>query len=172
MKASHVCRTTSVPRVTRTTARPRRGREIMAMKKQTFGVAGAVLASLFTSGAADAAIVLSDNFDSYMPAMNPSGQGGWTATAPAATPMQVAGAADKFVQINTSGQDEYKAFSDSVPHTEGNSIATSFTANVTAAQTNGDYFSHLSSPAGTTTFFFQRVFARSSANGFQLGLLD
>ncbi|MGB7159020.1 MAG: PEP-CTERM sorting domain-containing protein [Tepidisphaeraceae bacterium] len=124
--------------------------------------------------AANAAVVLSDNFDSYTNG-NLSSQGGWTATAVPVTPnaMQVAGATDKFVQLNTiGGQDEYKAFTSVVAHTDGNSILTSFTANIASAAVAGDYFAHLSSPLATTSLFFQRVFARSSGAGFQLGLLD
>jgi len=132
-----------------------------------------VLSALAVAGAATTAratIVLSDNFDSYTNG-NLSGQGGWTATAAAATPMQVAGAADKYVQLGTSGQDEYKAFSSSLPHTDGNSIETSFTLNASAAQATGDYFSHLSDPAGTTSNFYQRLFAKSATGGYVLGLL-
>jgi hypothetical protein len=123
------------------------------------------------TGPAKAAILYSDNFDSYANA-NLSGQGGWTATAAAATPMQVAGAVNKFVAIGTSGQDEYHPLVGTAPHIDGNVLETSFTANVTAAQTNGDYFNHLSDPAGTTTFFYQRVFAKSTTGGWLLGLLS
>lgn len=138
--------------------------------KGIMGLAGVTLAGILGASSANAAVVLSDNFDAYTNG-NLSGQGGWTATASAATPMQVAGDADKYVQLAT-GQDEYKAFSTAVNRTDGDSIATSFTANVATATANGDYFSHLSSPAGTTTFFYQRIFARSLGSGFQLGLLD
>jgi hypothetical protein len=86
--------------------------------------------------------------------------------------MQVAGAADKFVQLGTSGQDEYKAFSQALPHTDGNVIHTSLTVNVSAAQTAGDYFAHLSDPVGTSTNFYERLFARSSGAGYQIGLVD
>jgi hypothetical protein len=135
---------------------------------KTFAAAVALAGAASTT---HAAIVLSDNFDSYANG-NLSGQGGWTATASAATPMQVAGTTDKFVQLGTSGQDEFKAFSSVVPHTDGNTLDTSLAVNVSAAQAGGDYFAHVSSPAGTTTFFFQRLFARSSGTGFQLGLVD
>ena len=124
----------------------------------------------FTPVAANAAFVLNDNFNSYSDG-NLSGQGGWTATAAAATPMQVAGGADKYVQLGTSGQDEYKAFSSVVAHNDGDSLATSLTLNVSAAQATGDYFSHLSDPAGTTTNFYQRLFAKSSGAGYVLGML-
>src|SRR3954452_18747389 len=83
-------------------------------------------------GTTKAAVLYSDNFDSYTNG-NLSGQGGWTATAAAATPMQVAGTVNKFVAIGTSGQDEYHPLSGTAPHLDGNMLETSFTANVTAA---------------------------------------
>jgi hypothetical protein len=115
-------------------------------------------------------LVLSEAFDSYTNATL-AGQGGWTATTVAATPMQVAGASDKYVQMNTSGQDDYKAFSQVIPKTDGNTIDTSMTINMSAAQATGDYFAHLSTPVGTTGGFYQRFFAKSSGAGFVLGLL-
>jgi hypothetical protein len=122
-------------------------------------------------GTTKAAVLYSDNFDSYTNG-NLSGQGGWTATAAAATPMQVAGTVNKFVAIGTSGQDEYHPLSGTAPHLDGNMLETSFTANVTAAQATGDYFTHLSDPAGTSTFFYQRTFAKSTTGGWLLGLLS
>jgi hypothetical protein len=82
--------------------------------------------------------------------------------------MQIASGA---VQVGTSGQDEYAAFTAPLSTAAGR-ITTSMDINVSAAQAAGDYFSHLSNPAGTTTIFLQRLFARSSGTGFQLGLLD
>jgi len=119
---------------------------------------------------ANAAIVLIDNFDSYTDG-NLSGQGGWTATAAAATPMQISGGIDKVVSIGTSGQDEYKAFTAPYTIVDGDSIKSTFQIVVSSAGATGDYFYHLSNPAGTSTNFFGRVFARSSGAGFQLGLL-
>ncbi len=139
----------------------------MNMRK-TFGAA--VLAAGLTGASANAAVVLSDNFDSYVNGPL-SAQGGWVATSNTTTPAQVAGESDKYVQLST-GQDEYKAFTSVVSHTDGNSLQTSFTANVSTASTNGDYFSHLSSPLGTTSLFYQRVFARSSGEGYQIGILE
>jgi hypothetical protein len=143
------------------------------IRKSTKGMirAALVAAALGSSAsAASAAVVLSDNFDAYTNG-NLSTQGGWTATAAAATPMQVAGAADKYVQFGTSGQDEYKAFSSVIPHTDGNTLTTSFTLNASAAAAAGDYFIHLSDPVGTASNFYQRLFIKSSGTGYQLGLL-
>jgi hypothetical protein len=42
---------------------------------------------------------------------------------------------------------------------------------VSAATATGDYFFHLSTPVATTTTFVQRLFARSSGAGYQLGIV-
>jgi hypothetical protein len=124
------------------------------------------------NGAQGAVNVLSDNFDSYVSGTNLSGQGGWTATLAAATPIQVAGTGNLYAQLGLSGQDEYKALSTVVNHNDGDSIETSFKVNVASATATGDYFLHLSNPAGTTTNFYQRIFAKSSDVGYVLGLVD
>lgn len=127
-----------------------------------------LLSSAAFSMSASAAVLLSDDFTYTSGTL--SGQGGWTATATAATPMQVSG---NKVLIGTSGQDEYKAFtSGSMSVVNGNSIYSGLTIRVTAAQATGDYFFHLSNPVGTTSLFYQRLFARSSGGGFQLGMLE
>jgi hypothetical protein len=117
------------------------------------------------------AVLFSDDFSAAngpLAGTTPDVGGVWTPTAAAATPLQIATGA---VQFGTSGQDEYGAFT--IPlSTAAGRITTSMDINVSAAQATGDYFSHLSNPAGTTTIFLQRLFARSSENGFQLGLLD
>lgn len=136
------------------------------MKSRTFLCVAALLVAFESSS--KAAILLSDAF-SYADG-NLSGQGGWTATATAATPMQVAGGQ---VVLGTSGQDEHKAFtSGALALVAGEAIFSGLDVTVTAAQASGDYFFHLSNPAGTTTSFFQRFFARASGSGFQFGLVD
>jgi hypothetical protein len=130
--------------------------------------AAAAVAALGLASAAQADIVLSDSF-SYTNG-NLVGQGSWNQTSTATTnPIQVASGAAALVN---TGQDAWKAFSTPVPNTAGNGIYTSFDFTATAATAAGDYFLHLSDPAGTTTNFHQRVFMRSSGAGFQLGLLD
>jgi trimeric autotransporter adhesin len=118
-----------------------------------------------------AAVVFSDDFDSYTTGTNLAGQGGWTATTVAATPIQVAGATDKFAQVNTSGQDDFKVFTSGVSRVDGEDLLTSVEVTLSAAQATGDYFFHVSDPVGTTSNFYQRLFARSSGAGFQLGML-
>lgn len=67
--------------------------------------------------------------------------------------------------ISTTGEDDRKALT--ATNSSG-SIYSSCLINLSAAQTNGDYFYTLSSGA---TGFIGRVFARSSGSGFQLGIL-
>ncbi|MEA2710028.1 MAG: trimeric autotransporter adhesin [Phycisphaerales bacterium] len=123
-----------------------------------------------TASAAQAAIVLNDNFDSYTNG-NLVGQDSWNQTGATATsPIQVAGATDKHAAIGNTGQDAYKAFTDAIPHTDGNTMTTSMTLNVSAALATGDYFVHLSDPVGTTTNFYQRVYAKSTTGGYLLGI--
>jgi hypothetical protein len=138
-------------------------------------LAAVAAAAALTASAAQAAPVLSDGFDTYANG-NLAGQGGWTATASAATPIQVAGGADKVASLGPSGQDDYKAFTAPVANSAGTSLYTGADIHVTAAQSGssqlGDYFLHLSNPAGTTSGFFQRLYARSVTGGYQLGLVD
>jgi hypothetical protein len=119
-----------------------------------------------------AATVLVENFD----ALNNTdllGQDGWSLTGSTTTnPIQVGGATDKYAALGTSGEDLYKAFTTAVPHADGQSIETTFTLTASAAQATGDYFLHLSSPAGTSSNFYERVFAKSSGTGYVLGLTD
>jgi hypothetical protein len=115
-----------------------------------------------------AAVIFSENFDSYVNG-NLTNQGPWLATANAAGPIQVSSGR---AQLATSGQDAYAPFSSAVNNLDGTSFFSGLTLNVTSAQANGDYFFHLSNPAGTTSAFYSRLFARSTVGGFQLGLLD
>ncbi len=98
------------------------------------------------------------------------GQGGWGQTGTSTTnPIQVL---DNRAVLQATGQDAYKALSSTVPATAGTSLYTVFDLTLTSTQSTGDYFFHLSDPAGTTTNFYQRVYAKSSGSGFVLGLLD
>jgi len=114
------------------------------------------------------AVVFSENFNSYANG-NLSGQGPWLATAAAATPIQVSSGR---AQLGTSGQDEYAAFGSPVNNLDGTSFYYGLTLNLISAQATGDYFFHVSNPAGTTSLFYERLFARSSGAGFQLGFVE
>ena len=139
--------------------------------RSLLAVAAAAAAVGLSTSAARAAVVFNDTFDTYTNG-NLVGQGNWQQTGTTATtPIQVAGAADKFAAVGTSGQDIYKAFTDGVKHVDGENLTTSVEVTITAAQATGDYFVHLSDPVATSTNFYQRLFARSSGAGYQLGLL-
>ena len=117
-----------------------------------------------------AAAFFTENFNSYADGSALTNQGPWLATAAAVNPItNSVGRA----HLNTSGQDAYAAFGAPVDATvSGTSLYAGLTLNVVSAQAAGDYFFHLSNPAGTTTSFYERLFVRSSAGGFQLGLVD
>jgi hypothetical protein len=72
----------------------------------------------------------------------------------------------------STGQDAWKAFDTIVDATtSGGYLITTINFSLTnVPSATGDYFFHLSSPAGTTSTFFQRLFARSAVGGFELGI--
>jgi len=117
---------------------------------------------------AEAVTYLDDSF-SYSDG-NLVGQGSWLQSGATATnPIQVSSNA---AVVNNTGQDAYKAFSSNVTATPGTSIFTVLDVTVTTAAAAGDYFVHLSDPAGTTTNFYQRLFIRSATGGFNFGILE
>ena len=134
------------------------------MKKLICGFCGL----LFYTVNSQATLNFSEDFNSYANG-NLTNQGPWLQTAPAANPIQVNGG--KAI-LPTTGQDVYAAFGSPVNFGVGESFYYGLTINVISATAAGDYFFHVSNPAGTTSAFFERLFARSSGAGFQLGLLD
>ena len=142
-------------------------------RKLTLRVCAAAALIGLGASTADAIIILNEDFDSYTNT-NLVGQGNWNQTGATATnPIQVAGATDKYAAVGPTGQDVYKALdSGGVSHTDGDDLNTSVEVNVTAANATGDYFFHVSDPVGTSTNFYQRLYARSSGAGYQLGLVD
>ncbi len=136
--------------------------------------ASLALAALLTASPSisSAAIVFSDDFSSGDgPLLGTTADVGgiWTITGTSVVnPLTVTSGA---VGVVSTGQDAYAAFSSPVPNALG-SLQTSVDINVSAAQAAGDYFLHLSDPVGTSSNFYQRLSARSSANGYQLGLVD
>ncbi len=134
-----------------------------------------VFASLIFFATCDSAnvvfadLVFSDSFNNngVLVGSAPQTGGNWAQTGTVITnPLAITGNA---LAIGNTGQDANSAFSNSVSAISiGNSIVTSFTINVSAANTAGDYFTHLSD--GGTTNFWQRVFVRSSGGGFQIGI--
>ena len=132
---------------------------------------GILAVTILAAAQAQATIVFSDNFNSYVSG-NLDGQGPWLATAPAATPIQVNSGIGRAV-VGTSGQDDYAPLtSGSITPGDGNSFYFSLTLDVTSAQATGDYFMHDSTPAGTTSVFNDRLFVKSSGAGYVLGIVE
>lgn len=141
---------------------------------QTVRYGAAILVALFSllpAARSQAALVFSDNFNSYTPG-NLLGQGGWGLQDSNTNPIQVT--AGLAAGPMTTGQDLNKAFSSSVARAAGEalggSLVTEFDVNVTAAGT-GDFFAQLSVTPGNTTFF-NRFYVKTggAANTFQLAV--
>lgn len=116
----------------------------------------------------NAATYLIDDFSTGYVNGNLVGQNGWTQTATASNnPIQYQ---DGKAIVNTTGQDTWKALSSQVVKTSGNTLYTRIDLKIASAFATGDYFFNLSDPAGTSSNFYQRLAARSSGIGFQLGL--
>jgi hypothetical protein len=140
------------------------------MQKKIVASAVTVIAALWTTNS-KAAVVLSDNFDSYTSGTNLVGQGAWGQTGTStATPIQVTGTGNLAASLGTSGQDAYEPFTSVVPHTAGNELVSDLTINVAAAQATGDYFFHLTPDVGDSSLFYERLFAKSTTGGYLLGL--
>jgi hypothetical protein len=95
--------------------------------------------------------------------------GNWKETAAAASPQQVSGGK---VVLGTSGQDTYSALSSPYTLVDGSTFYIGASLTFYSAQSGGDYFLHFSSPAGTTSLFQERLFAKSTTGGFLLGFAD
>jgi hypothetical protein len=93
--------------------------------------------------------------------------GNWLNVSSTATPLQIN---NNKLSIGTSGEDAMAFFSDNVQTFVGNVIHTGMDITLSAAQATGDYFQHLGD--GSTTNFFQRLFAKSTTGGYLLGLVD
>jgi hypothetical protein len=103
---------------------------------------------------------------------NTVGQNGWaqTSTFTGGNPITIA-SGQAVLTSGATGQDGYKAFSSVVDSTvSGNYLLSTINFSVTSASAAGDYFFHVSSPAGTTSNFYQRLYVRSGTGGFQLGI--
>jgi hypothetical protein len=129
------------------------------------------LLSLLPAATSRAAIVFSEDFNSYA-AGNLVGQGGWVQLgASAVNPVQVDGT--KVVNMSTD-QDVQKPFSSVVSRSggeaNGESITAEFDVNLSSSG-NDDFFAHISVSPGNTTFF-NRFYtqAGSAAGTFNLGL--
>ena len=131
--------------------------------------------AMIAASAANAAVYYSTNFGTGYTNGNlagltndAAGQNGWKQTSTVATnPIQITNGA---AIIGTTGQDVYHAFSTAATAAAGTTLYYSASMKVTAAQSTGDFFFHLSDPVGATSNFYGRVFAKSSGIGFVLGV--
>ena len=133
--------------------------------------------AMFAASAANAGVYYSTNFGTgyttgalvggSSPQPDFEGQNGWRQTSSnSISPIQVTNGA---AIIGTSGQDVYHTFNPVNP-TAGNTLYYSASMQVTAAQSTGDFFLFVGDPAGTSTNFFGRLFAKSTTGGFLLGI--
>lgn len=116
----------------------------------------------------NAATYLVDDFSTGYVNGNIVGQNGWSQTS--TTPTNPIQYQDGKAIVNTTGQDVWKALTTQVVKTSGNTLYIRVDLKIASAFANGDYFLNLSDPAGTSSNFYQRLSARSSSAGFQLGL--
>ena len=148
------------------------------MKKNTLTLMAAGTCAMIAASAANAEVYYSTNFGTGYtngalvgggsPQPDSLGQNGWRQTSSnTATPIQVTNGA---AIIGTSGQDVYHAFNRTVDPAAGDTLYYSASMKVTAAQSTGDFFLFVGDPAGTSTNFFGRLFAKSTTGGFLLGI--
>ena len=102
---------------------------------------------------------------------NTIGQGGWaqTGTFTGGNPVAI-NSGKAILASGATGQDAWKAFDSAATMTAGTSLLSKINFTVTSATSGGDYFFHLGSPAGSTSGFYQRLFAKSTTGGFLLGI--
>ena len=146
------------------------------MKKTLIAIASVVM----TVSASQAQILLDVNFASgytngnligpLNTAADTIGQGGWAQTGvfTGGNPITII-SGQAILTSGATGQDAWKAFESAATMTEGTSLVSKINFSVTSAA-SGDYFFHLGSPAGSTSNFYQRLFAKSTTGGFLLGI--
>jgi hypothetical protein len=143
------------------------------MKKTLLTILSLAAALLVTSAQAQT-IVFSSDFSSGYTSGNLVGQNGWNQTGTTATVAQTVSNGTVLLPSGAAGQDTYNAFSSTVNSTvSGDYLISTINFSITnAANTTGDYFFNLSSPVGTTSTFFQRLYSRNATEGggFQLGI--
>lgn len=121
---------------------------------------------LLATSSLRATTLLSDSFD--YPNGDLVGNGGWAQTgAIATTPIQVSSGE----VLLATGQDVNRPLGTGYTLVDGSPFFLGATINVQSATASGDYFLHWS-PAGSSTIFMSRVFAKSSGTGYLLGYLE
>ena len=137
--------------------------------KRSLMLSIAIVAVLYSvPSAALAGLVFQDTFtktDQALLGTTPDIGGVWTITGTSVVnPIQIVGGK---VALANTGQDAFAPLAPGVPNLPGSPIRTSMDINLSAVGT-GDYFTHLSDPAGTTSFFFQRLGAAATTGGYFL----
>jgi hypothetical protein len=74
------------------------------------------------------------------------------------------------VPLTNNGQDVNAALTSEAPNAGGFALHTSADITVSAAQATGDYFLHVSDPAGSSSNFYQRLGASATTGGYFLQL--
>jgi hypothetical protein len=138
------------------------------MKKSVVSMIAVSLLA-FSVMESQASVVFYDSFSYSDGALTNVSGGNWKETAAAANPQQVVGGN---AVLGTSGQDTYSALSTPLTLVDGSTFYIGATVSFASAQAAGDYFLHFSSPAGTSTFFQERIFAKSTTGGLLLGFAD
>lgn len=131
-----------------------------------------VAAGLANGPSVFGATVFFDDFNKTNQALvttTPVTGGAWSnVSAPTTNPLQIVSNA---VPLSAGGGEDALSLTDGqIPTTPGNVIHTGLDINVSSATAAGDYFQHLGD--GSTSIFFQRLFAKSSGAGYVLGLVD
>jgi hypothetical protein len=131
----------------------------------------ALLLAVVSVNDAYATVVLQDDFSVPGPVVGSTADIGGTWAQIGANSLSVLTASAGGTVAVTGGtnfQDGGVAFSVPVANTAGTTLYSGLDITLSAAQ-SGDYFFHLSDPALSSNFY-QRLFARSSGAGFQLGI--
>jgi len=98
------------------------------------------------------------------------GQGSWLQTDSIATsPIQVNSGV---VTLGASGQDAYATFTSVVNNVAGTSFYVGASIDVSSVHNTGDYFLHVVRTPGTTSSFYDKIFAKATTGGYLLGFQD
>lgn len=129
--------------------------------------ASVVAATTLTATTSHATQLFGDPF-SYPDNTTLAGTSGWVQQGTSTTnPITVTGGA---ATINNTGQDINGGFAQTLTPTDGGSVYITFTINVSAANTAGDYFLGTNTTTGSTNNS-DRVYIKSTTGGYLLGIV-
>jgi hypothetical protein len=142
------------------------------MRPRLFVRAAILLGALLavSSSGVFAAIVFMDDFNKTpnqpLIGTTPNIGGTWAITGTSVVnPIQIV---SNQVPLTNNGQDVNAALTSEAPNAGGFALHTSADINVIAAQATGDYFLHVSDPAGSSANFYQRLGASATTGGYFL----